>query len=182
MYSNCTTLAITIHQWIFSPTPLVRTHAAPSKHLLHAVFQAIRKTRLAWGARRAVSGDVTRGNLAFAIASWQRAILNSFLLWLFCSMLVDTRDAFNGESWLGMRDPTLPVARTIPHRGNTKHRDRGAFKVPCTGCSLKKYRLETCSNGLLFTTALYLFRWSTILFCCCALRAHAHPRALPRKC
>lgn len=52
VHSNSAALSIAIHQWILSPTPLVRTHAAPSEHLLHAVPQAIRKTRLAWGARR----------------------------------------------------------------------------------------------------------------------------------
>ena len=104
-----------------------------------------------------------------------------FFPWLFLSKLVDTRDAFNGESWLGMHDCTLSVARTIPHRGNTKHRDRGASRVPYTACSLKKYRFETWSDSLLFTTALYLFRWSAILFCSGAWRAHAQPRALPRK-
>lgn len=43
MHSNGATLSITIDERIFGPTPLVRTHAAPSKHLLHAVVQAIRK-------------------------------------------------------------------------------------------------------------------------------------------
>lgn len=60
MYSNCTTLSITIHQWILGPSPLIRTHAAPSKHLLHAVVQSIRKTRLAIKARPADGNEKVR--------------------------------------------------------------------------------------------------------------------------
>lgn len=47
VYGNGAALAIAVHQRVLSPAPLVRTHAAPSEHLLHAVLQAVRKTRLA---------------------------------------------------------------------------------------------------------------------------------------
>jgi len=77
MYSNGTALSIAVHQRILCPSPLVRTHAAPSEHLLHAVPQAIRKTRLAWGARRGTArvGYVERAGSCRArrtIASWRR--------------------------------------------------------------------------------------------------------------
>lgn len=77
MYGNGATLSIAVHQRILCPTPLVRTHAAPSEHLLHAVPQAIRKTRLAWGARHGTASVVyvERAGSSRAcrtIASWRR--------------------------------------------------------------------------------------------------------------
>lgn len=113
MYGDSTALSIAIHQRILCPTPLVRTHTAPSKHLLHAVLQAIRKRILAWGARRTVDGDGYDACPPHAFASWRwrltyfvRTELN-FIVWGITyrrthvrtyartCILVHARDAFN---------------------------------------------------------------------------------------
>ena len=74
MHGHGTSLSIAVDQRIFGPTPLVRTHAAPSKHLLHAVVQAIRETRLA--ARAMLAGE----NLAFRYVCLVYPSLRAFLI------------------------------------------------------------------------------------------------------
>ena len=132
MHSNSAALSIAIYQWILCPTPLVRTHTAPSEHLLHAVPQAIRKTRLAWGARRWIAGIgyvVRRGScracrtIAFW---WRRGVLRDDQ-----EALVSRFFSLDSLSFGGVSPPprVLGTPGTTPRA--TRDAARGAARASC---------------------------------------------------